>query len=92
MSGVVNLQRRLFGFSPEGRGEHSRAQNNMGRNRQPYYGTAAQAMLGDVKPGSPKGARMMTQYLEANGTDVPNNKKQRKAAASSAGQLLGGGG
>lgn len=85
MSGLIRTNRRLFGFSPGGRGNRSKAEQLMGTNRAAYYGNAANALLAEKH-----GARKYAQYVQ--GLGAVRSKHRLDSLPSGSGQLLGGGG
>lgn len=79
MSGVFRSTENLFHIGPGRRDAMGDQKRRLGRNRDPYYGNAAQSVI-DGKHG-------MKHYADS----VLGKGKGRKAARSGASQLLGGG-
>lgn len=85
MSGAFRTTKRLFGMSPGNRGERSRSEQVMGKNRDAYYGNVANTLL-DQKHGAHKYA----QYVR--GLGAVRSRHRFESLPSGSGQLLGGGG
>lgn len=78
---------RVFGASPQGKGDRTKWERRLGGNTDPYYGVAGNAAL--AEKGGPK---KYAQQLMSQGAELTtaNGRGRKRLSASS--QLLGGGG
>jgi hypothetical protein len=84
VSGLWKTTRRIWGAAETSHAKERRRE--IGHNRSPYYGVAAQQTLGD-KPG----AKDMIRYAESQGAvREGKGKKRRYVLPSGSQQLLGG--
>ena len=85
MSGVINFQKKIFGYGPHG-SDRSGPERRLGPNKHDaYYGNVAGEILGQKG-----GAKKYVRELQSQGYSLTKHPRDRKTP-SAAGQLLGGG-
>lgn len=78
---------RVFGLSPQGKGDRTKWERRLGGNQHPYYGVAGQATY--ESQGGPK---KYAQQLMSQGAELTSANGRGRKRLSASSQLLGGGG